>query len=306
MSDRVTLTKTHTPQLTPLLDNDLVARLGRLRLQPTRRQTNRNRGEHLSGQGGTSTEFSDYRDYVAGDDTRFVDWNIFSRLNRPYIKLFRLEQEMHVLILVDGSQSMHFENKLLRAKQLAAAFGVMGLMALERVSIFEYGALGQAPRVLPPCTGRVSMKRLFHFLETEQPGGNYPLEAMVDQMLSRHQGRGIAVLLSDFLTPGEHEKTFNKLFSAGLGTFAVQILGPGELEPELDGDLRLVDSETGAILDVTSANDLLSIYTEQRNALQARLTAATQQRRGRFTSINSETPLRSVLLDNLLRGGWMR
>ncbi len=123
------------PQLTSLFGNDVLDRLERLRIKPLRRLTSRSHGEHLSGKGGSSTEFSDYRDYVPGDDVRFVDWNIFARLNRPYLKLFQMEEEMHVLLLIDASASMGFEGKLLRAKQLAAAFGLMGLMGGERVSV---------------------------------------------------------------------------------------------------------------------------------------------------------------------------
>ena len=81
-----------------------------MRLLPMRRMTNRSRGEHLAGKGGTSTEFNDYRDYSAGDDMRYVDWNIFSRLNRPYVKQYRHEEEMHVVILVDASATVLFEN----------------------------------------------------------------------------------------------------------------------------------------------------------------------------------------------------
>ena len=95
-------------QLTTLLDNQVLTRLERLRLQPNRRKTNRTQGEHASGKGGSSTEFADFRNYVPGDDVRFVDWNIFARLNRPYMKLYQYEEVMHVAILVDGSTSMNF------------------------------------------------------------------------------------------------------------------------------------------------------------------------------------------------------
>src|SRR6478609_10401896 len=114
-----------TSQFTSLLTNATLARVERMRMLPMRRRTNRSRGEHLAGKGGTSTEFNDYRDYVAGDDMRYIDWNIFSRLNRPYVKLYRHEEEMHVVILVDASTSMRFEGKLDLAKQLAGACGLM-------------------------------------------------------------------------------------------------------------------------------------------------------------------------------------
>jgi uncharacterized protein (DUF58 family) len=293
-------------QFTALFDNAVLGRLERLRLLPTRRLTNRSRGEHLSGKGGTSTEFSDYRNYVAGDDVRFVDWNIFSRLNRPYMKLYRHEEEMHVVVLVDASSSMMFENKFDRARQLAAAFGVMGLMNLERVSVYVCNQVGQAPVFLPPCTGRVSMRRLFEFLEGVEGGGDAPIEQAVEAVLRRHSGRGVAVVLSDFLSLGDLQRPMNMLFSAGLEIFAVQILSPVELDPEVTGDLRFVDCESGATLDVSSVGDLLGLYHEHRQTLEDELALLCRQRNGRFLSINSRDPLEWVLFDLLRRRGWVR
>src|SRR5581483_6129025 len=111
-----------TGQFTSLFDNATLARVERMRLLPVRRLTNRSRGEHLAGKGGASTEFHDYRDYAAGDDVRYVDWNIFARIQRPYLKLSRHEEEMHVVVLLDASASMQFGPKFMRARQLAAAF----------------------------------------------------------------------------------------------------------------------------------------------------------------------------------------
>src|SRR6186713_3473141 len=100
------------PQLTSLLSNRDLDRLARLRINAARRLTNRSRGEHLAAKGGTSTEFCDYRDYSPGDDARFVDWNIFARINRPYLKQYHMEEEMHLVLLVDASTSMQLEGKL--------------------------------------------------------------------------------------------------------------------------------------------------------------------------------------------------
>lgn len=293
-------------QLTTLLDNETVARLERLRLNPTRRLTNRSRGEHLAGKGGTSTEFSDYRDYVAGDDVRFVDWNIFSRLQRPYLKQYRHEEEMHVVLIVDASSSMLFEDKLLRAQQMAAAFGVMGLMNIEPVSIYVCHHAAETPALLPPTTGRTSRRRMFQFLEGIRSGGNFPIEDAVEAVLRRHRGRGIAIVLSDFLTFGDLTKPFNMLHTSGLEVFAVQILAPSEINPEVTGDLRFVDSETGLTLDISSAGELLAIYQEHRLGLEDYLATICRQRSGRFLSIGSQDPLRGVLFDLLRRRGWVR
>lgn len=294
------------PQVTTLLGNDVLTRVERLRLNPIRRLTNRRHGEHLTGRGGTSTEFSDYRDYAAGDDVRFVDWNIFARLNRPYLKLYEREEEMHVTLLVDASGSMLSEGKLDRAKQLAAALAVMGLLNLEQVSIHVSGLAGTAPALLPPCTGRASMRRVFEFLERIEGGGDVPIEEAIKAVLRRHRGRGIAVILSDFLTFGNYQRAFNSLFNAGMEIFAVQILGPTEIDPELTGDLRFVDCESEGTLDVSSVGELLGIYHEHRLALEEALASECRRRNGRFVSLSSKDSVEWILFDLFRRRGWVR
>ncbi|MFO1021159.1 MAG: DUF58 domain-containing protein [Planctomycetales bacterium] len=293
-------------QFTKLFDNQVLSRLEQLRLNPHRRLTNRSRGEHLAAKGGTSTEFADYRNYVEGDDVRYVDWNIFARLRRPFLKLYQHEEEMHVVLIVDASSSMEFEDKFLRAKQLAAAFAVLGVMNLERVSLYAFHQKEKAPALLPPCTGRISLRRIFEFLENLESGGDSPLEQAVDAVLNRHRGRGIAILLSDFLTFGDLNRPFNRLFSAGLETFGVQILGPSELRPELTGDVRFVDSENSLTLDVSSAGDLLAIYHEHLFGMQEDLSQSCRKRGGRFVCVESNLPIESILFDQLCRKGWIR
>ena len=299
-------TASSTNQLTTLLDNQALTRLERLRLQPNRRKTNRTQGEHASGKGGSSTEFADYRNYVPGDDVRFVDWNIFARLNRPYMKLYQYEEVMHVAILVDASNSMKFENKFERARQLAAAMGVTALMGVERVSAYVVGASGEPPRVMPPSSGRASMRRLFDFFERAECGGDAPIDGAVEAMLRRHRGRGMAIVISDFLTPASLARPFNLLYSAGLEIFALQVLGPTEIDPELTGDLRLVDSENGTTVDVSSIDALHGIYHEHREQLQEHVRRQSRTRNGRFLSISSEAPLDWVLFDLLQRQGWLK
>ena len=291
-------------QVTTLLDNDVLSRVERMRINSTRRFTNRSRGEHLSGKGGASTEFADYRDYVEGDDIRFVDWNIFSRLNRPYLKLFHQEEEMHVILLVDASSSMLFEGKLDRAKQMAAAFAVMGLFNVERVSCFAFNRTDAGAERLPTCSGRGNMHKCFTFLEAIEGGGDGPLEDGIEKMLRRHRGPGVVVILSDFLTYGDLRRSFNLLFSSGLEIFGVQILGPTEIDPEVTGDLRFVDCETENTLDVSSAGNLLNLYQEYRLAYQRNLEVQCRQRAGRLLSISAADPIEWVLFDLLRRKGW--
>jgi uncharacterized protein (DUF58 family) len=294
-------------RITPLLANDVLARVERLRLNPVARYTNRSRGEHISRAGGSSIEFKDYRDYSAGDDMRYIDWNIFSRLHRPYVKLFHEEEEMHVVLLIDASASMGFENKLERAKELAAALGVMGLLGTEKVSVqvFNHRDTTKLHRFRPHA-GRVSMRSLFQFLEPIEAGGEAPLEEGVDMLLKHHSGRGIVVVLSDFLTTGDLRKSFNMLFSSGLEIFGLQVLSPTEIEPDVSQDLRLVDSETGETLDVTAGGDIVELYEEYRDAFQLHLESLAQSRRGRVLTVSCGDPIEHLIFDVLRRRGWIR
>jgi uncharacterized protein (DUF58 family) len=293
-------------RITPLLSNETLSRVERMRLCASRRFTNRSRGEHKAAASGSSIEFRDYRDYSAGDDIRFVDWNIYARLRRGYVKLYHQEEEMHVALIVDASASMGFEGKVERARQLAAAFGVMGLLSIERVSVNVFSSRESKISRMNPRSGRASMRDLFRFIEPIEAGGDCALEAGVEEVLKHHRGRGVALILSDFLTAGTLKRSFNRLYSAGLEVFGVQVLGPTEIDPDVSGDLRFVDSETTGTLDVSSAGDLLGLYQEYRLAHQRMVEQMCTSRGGRFLCVNAGDTMEYVLFDLLRRKGWVR
>ena len=214
--------------------------------------------------------------------------------------------ERHVVILVDASTSMLFEGKLDRAKELAAAFAVMGLLGMERVSVYAFNRPNGAPSMLPRCRGRASMRLLFAMVEGIEGGGEIPLETAIESLLKHHSGRGVAVVLSDFFTFGDLERACNRLFSSGLEIFGVQILAPSEIDPEAAADVRFVDSETQGTLDISSAADLLTMYQKHRAAYEENLATLCRRRSGRFVSISAADPIDWVLFDLLRRKGWIR
>jgi hypothetical protein len=116
---------------------------------------------------------------------------------------------------------------------------------------------------------------------------------------------GVAVILSDFLTFGSLRTPLNRISSAGLEIFGIQILGPSEINPELTGDARLVDAETESVLDVSSADELIQLYQDYRASYEQNLATLCRQRQGRFLSISSQEPLDTVLFDLLRRKGWV-
>jgi hypothetical protein len=188
---------------------------------------------------------------------------------------------------------------------LAAAFGVMGLLNNERVSAYATHQASDAPDRLPPCRGRASLRTLFQFIENVEGHGDAPLDRAVELLLRHHRGRGVCVIVSDFLTFSDLKRGFNLLSAAGLEPLGIQILSPREIEPDVTSDLRLVDSETQETLDISSSADLLNLYQEYRQGLENDLALLCQRRSGRFLSVNSMTPVEAVLFDQLRRRGWI-
>ena len=290
-----------------LLSPKTVNRLERMRFNPRQRLTSRHRGDHLRGRGGSSTEFSDYRDYSPGDDTRFIDWNIFSRLQRPYLKLFHLEEEMNVVIIVDGSKSMDFDGKFEMAQKLAAALSTIGLHSNEKVSLYLVQDSNRSvPEHISPSSGRFHKNAFFQFIENAQAGGSLQLHEGIEQVVKHHTGKGLAIVISDFMTIGDMNKAFNLLFSNGLAPYALQILSPAELNPELSGDIRFVDSETASTLDISAVGSLTEIYQEYLSNLQTNISEQCQKRSGLYACTDSHTQEDDILLNTLVRRGWIK
>jgi hypothetical protein len=150
------------------------------------------------------------------------------------------------------------------------------------------------------------MSKVFTFLERlDEPDDNIPLEVAVESALQHHSGRGIVMLLSDFLTFGNLKRSFNALFSSGLEILALQVLGPAEIDPDITSNFRLVDAELDEMVDVSVSGDLLRFYQEHRVAYQEDLASLCQSRSGRFLSVSTEPTLEHTLFDTLRRAGWV-
>src|SRR6476619_2250781 len=158
-----------------LLSPQLLTQLERLELVSRKVFRGRMKGERKSKRKGQSVEFADFRQYVPGDDLRFIDWNLFARLERLYLKLFLEEEDLHFYALIDTSSSMEFgePTKLQYAKQLAAALGFIGLCRADRVKIESLGTSRKQPG--PALRGRSSLWRMLEYLNGIQPGDNVPL-----------------------------------------------------------------------------------------------------------------------------------
>src|SRR5438067_11742282 len=155
----------------PLLDPQFLARLEQLELVSKKIFMGRMKGERRSKRKGQSVEFADYRNYVVGDDLRFLDWNLYARLDRLFLRLFMEEEDLHFYVLIDNSLSMDFgtPSKLHYAKQVAAALGFIGLVNLDRVVVEAFN--DRLVQSLPAVRGRRSLWRLIDFLQKIQSAG---------------------------------------------------------------------------------------------------------------------------------------
>lgn len=251
----------------PLLPPELLAQLERMELVSRKIFRGRIKGERRSRRRGQSVEFADFRSYVPGDDPRFIDWNTYARLERLFLKLFLEEEDLHFYALIDASASMDFgqPTKFQYARQLAAALGFVGLVRGDRVKI---ETLGQPPRrPTPMFRGRRSLWRMLDHLEGLAPGEPTTLAEGVKNFCLRNGGKGIVVLVSDLMDKAGFEAALRPLLARDFDAYVVHLLAAEELEPELQGDLRLIDSEDAEATEVTVTAALLDRYHKNLAAL---------------------------------------
>src|SRR5437762_8385284 len=184
-------------QARPLLDPKFLARLEQLELVSRKIFLGRLKGERRSKKKGQSVEFADYRNYVVGDDLRFLDWNLFARLERLFIRLFMEEEDLHFYVMIDNSLSMDFGDptKLHYAKQVAAALAFIGLVNMDRVVIEAFN--NRLTQSLPAVRGRRSLFRVLDFLQKLEPAGPSNLRESLRSFSIKSSGKGVVVLLTD-------------------------------------------------------------------------------------------------------------
>src|SRR3954452_13184877 len=255
----------------PLLEPQFLHRLEQLELVSRKIFLGRMKGERRSKRKGQSVEFADYRNYVVGDDLRFLDWNLYARLDKLFLRLFMEEEDLHFYLLIDNSLSMGFGSptKLHYAKQVAAALGFIGLVNLDRVIVEAFN--DRLTQSLPAARGKRSLWRLLDFLDKLEPAGPSDVTRALRSFSIKCSGKGIVVILSDFMDKGGYEEALRYLVARQLDIYVIQILSQEEIEPEIVGDLRLVDVEDDDVAEITVTGPLLRRYKQNLAAFRAGL-----------------------------------
>jgi hypothetical protein len=302
--------------MSALLTPELLRRLEQFQLLATRRAKSSAKGERRSRARGQSVEFADYRNYVAGDDFRHLDWNLYGRLDRLFLKLYEEERELPVRIFLDASESMSFgePRKFDFARQIAAAIGYVALCGFDRVSVIPFPDSAAdannsqletrnselASRgALRAVRGRKSSLQFFRNLGAVTARGAANLNESLRRGALEARQAGAAIVLSDFLDPAGYEAGLTALVGRGFQVNVVQILAPDEIAPATFGDLRLVDSESGGMQEVTFGKFRLKHYQQTVQNFIQRLREFCTGRGINFFHSGSDTDLQDLLLKQL-------
>jgi uncharacterized protein (DUF58 family) len=291
---------------TPLLSPQLLAQLERLELVSRKIFRGRMKGERKSKRKGQSVEFADFRQYVPGDDLRFIDWNLFARMERLYLKLFLEEEDLHFYTLIDASPSMDFGDptKLQFAKQLAASLGFIGLCRADRVRIESLGTSARKPG--PVLRGRSSLWRMLSHLDSVEPGERVSLAEGVRNFCLRNPGKGILVLITDLMDKEGYEKAFRLLVAQQMDVYVLHILSPEELNPDIKGDLKLIDCEDDDIAEVTISRPLLEKYKRTVAAFVDGAREFCVRRGMSYLMASTDTSVETLVANYLRKRGLVR
>jgi len=310
-----------------LLTPSFLATLDQLVLVARRARVGTFKGERRSPRRGGSVEFADYREYAPGDDFRQVDWNAYARMEKLFLRLFVEEEDATIHVLLDASASMQWgENaagatfsKWQYAQRLAAALGYIALVSMDRLSAAAIGSIppslsrrGAGGEVMRPLRGKAQALNFFNWLESITPGGNAAPQNALTQYAAHARRAGPLLLISDLfddpssLRAGSWQSAAQRLSERHYEITILHLLSPDELEPALEGDLKLLDSEiesTGfaATVEVTADYDLLERYRARVREWQGEWARFCAARNINYLPITTAQPFEELVLNYLRR-----
>ncbi len=293
-----------------LLDPSFLYTLDRLSLVSRRARVGTFKGERRSPRRGGSVEFADYREYAPGDDFRQVDWNAYARLERLFLRLFVEEEDATVHILLDASKSMDWgePGKWPYAWRVAAALGYVALVGMDRLMAAAIGAATRAeggPRdfiAMRPLRGKRQATAWFDWLGALEPGGRAAPDAALWHYASSVRRAGPLVVIGDLMDDGWQEG-IKRLAEHRYEVTVLHILSPQELAPAFEGDLKLVDSESAAGVEITADYDLLARYRDRVQTWQTEWQQFCAARAINYARIETSTPFEELILSFLRRRG---
>jgi uncharacterized protein (DUF58 family) len=305
--DRIRRTSSRPPAAkTALFDDEFQRKLEMLALVSRRVFAGRLRAERRSKKRGTGVEFADYRDYAPGDDFRTIDWNIYQRFSRLLVRLYEEEEDLGIYFLVDASTSMGFDGgrKLDQARKLCAALAYVGLANLDRVTVVALS--DRVVSRMPTTRGKARIFKVFEFLSGVDAGGRTDLAEALATFVAQHKRRGLAVLISDLYDPAGFEGGINVLRYNKFEPYVLHLLDPRDGKPDLKGDVRLYDCETGEEREVTVTDALLRRMEQAIREYRAGIERFCTARQVPYFAADVDQPFEELVLELFRKGGFLR
>jgi uncharacterized protein (DUF58 family) len=288
-----------------LFDQSYLNKLDRLQLLARRLLRSRSAGEHLALGKGVSLEFDEYRRYNPGDDFRLIDWNVFGRTERLFLKLFAPEQDLNVYLLLDTSGSMNYGHppKIQLARQIAGSLGYIALAQHDRISLFA-----MAQELEERVHFQRSKVHAFQFFQTLQElrcEGTGRFNALIDRFMRKTLPGGLVVLLSDLLDEGGYDSGLKYLSASRFDVMVLHVLDPSEITPMSGGPLILVDLEGGGEEKVALTPQLREKYTRRMETYLEDVERVCRRQRIEYVRAFTTDSFEEVVLRYLRKGALM-
>jgi uncharacterized protein (DUF58 family) len=268
-------------------------------------------GQHLVRSYGQTVEFADFREYQLGDDIRRIDWNMYSRFEKYFLRLFTDERQMQIQIFIDCSASMGKELPEKAAYTMATA-SALGFLAVESMDKVNFNLMKENKSENPFGTiiGKNAFFRAIGALEKEQFDGETDIEACVKSCTDTSTRNGLTVIISDFLTDSNWKKAVEYLCYKKRQVLLMQIMTPDELDPSYDGRVNLIDTESVDISDTKNmririTKSMQQAYQEALKDFREDIKAFCVKHGVDYVSISTENSIEKVLFSELLKAGIM-
>ncbi|MCL2723365.1 MAG: DUF58 domain-containing protein [Polyangiaceae bacterium] len=302
-------TRRAAPKAAPdddLFDDDFQRKLETLALLSKRVFAGRMRAERRTKKSGSGIEFADHRDYQAGDDFRYLDWNVYQRFDRLLVRLYEEEEDLAIYFIVDASRSMGFGNgkKLKYAKRVCAALSYVGLANLDRVSITS--TADKITDRMPATRGKARIFKVLRFLRELEAAGQTNLEDAMKAFVAQNKRRGLVVLVSDLYDPHGFERGINVLRYNKFDPFVVHVTDEGDAKPKLAGDVLLYDCETGDEREVTVTAKVLDRFAHAYRDYLAEIERFCASKQVPCIRADVSVPFDELILRLFRRGGFLR
>jgi uncharacterized protein (DUF58 family) len=288
------------------LDEGFLKNLEKLKLVTRKGVKGPERGEHKSWHSGEGLEFLDYRKYQPGDDLRYVDWSVYGRLDKLFIKLFHAEENQTIHVLLDMSRSMQAGNpqKVLNAKRLAAAVGYISLASQDKVNMMAF--TDHIVDMSPLVKGKRRYSRILNYLLSLNPDGLTDVNTCLTEYASICRNPGIAIVVSDLFDPKGYEDGLKALTYRNFDVNVVQVLDREELEWTQTGTFILEDIETGEIKRTSMDMELLEQYRQRVVAFLTGIREFCENYGIHHYTYDTQIPFEEFLVDYVTRGAVFR